>query len=296
MPNDFAHCVVRHPDGRWFYHLPNAGRGDTLAVLADGKPMVRLSERSPWWAADHEATRITQVSPAPRKITGYKLDDPDTASAKYPAELTPEEWKERQRTALGRVSDQLWELYSSVSIDQDPIEEHIDGPFTVLDGSEPPAPGGPAWTVNLLDSITQRPEYAHLFPGYLTGFREHLIGLIKHLPRVEYCFDGYKDSTAVYVSLKVPFERPETRWIADIGKRGQTLRSGRTVQQRVSRTLYLPVANAVPGDNYAAALAEWDRQTAFWTQIVTDAGVAACNHCRGTGHTPTGSEQYTPAK
>ncbi|HEY5834931.1 hypothetical protein [Streptomyces sp.] len=293
---DFARYAIRHPDGRWLYHLPRTDPHTTIAILADGQPLTQIGTTH-WWATDHEATRITTVTKTSPKTTKYVLEDPDTASVKYPAELTVEQWQERRQLNGGTTPERLWELYRSITVEQPPTETHIDGTFTVLEGGEPPAPGGPTWTVNLLDSITQRPEYQHLFPGRLHGLREHIIALIKRMPRVTHCFDGFQDSTAVYVDLRVPYEQPETRFVRDISHRtGKTLKTGRNRPVTVSRTLHLPIPTTVTGDNYAAALAEWDRQVAFWTQAVADANVAACNHCRGTGHVPTGAEQYTASK
>jgi hypothetical protein len=294
MPTDFARCVIRHPDGRWLYHLPGATEwGGPGAVLADGQPMTQIAERSPWWAADHEATRITLVRDSRPKTTGYTLENPDTASVRFPAELTVEDWNDRRADATTAEKETLWNLYRAETVEQDPTEEHIDGPFVVLDGTEPPA-GGPAWQVNLRDSITQRPEYAHLFPGRLLDLRPHMADVLKRLPRVQYVFPDHKNDPRVYVSLRVPYAEPETVWVADTSRRtGKPLKTGRTRQVTVDRVLWLPIPHTVPGENYADALADWNAQVDYWTSAVTDASVAACNHCHGTGHVPTGAEQYT---
>lgn len=300
---DFTSYALRHPDGRWLYHLPASTDYDVTGVLAEhpgtppgGRAMTRISERSPWWATDAEATRIILVKRQRALITGYAINDADAASVRYPAELTAEDWDTRRNQATEAERERLWSLYTSVTVPQDAIEQYIDGPFPVLEGAEPPAAGGPAWTVNLLDSITQRPEYQHLFPGYLTGLRKHVVALIKRMPRVQHCFDGFQDSTAVYVDLNLRYEKPETLWVPNTGRNGKRLKSGQRVERTVSRTLHLPVSDIVAGPNHAAALAEWDRQVSFWTQTVTDATVTACNHCQGTGHVPSGSEQYTHTK
>lgn len=292
---DFARYAVRHPDGRWLYHLREASQPGVIAVLAEhadspgtGRPMTRLAEQSPWWSTSAEAARITLVVNRGHLITGYRLIDAAAASMKYPATLTVEEWTERKDNANSAETERLWSLYTSVSIPQEPAEVSADGPFLILEGGEPPATDGPGWSTNLVDSITQRPEYRHLFPGHLTGLREHLIKAIKRLPRVEHCIDGFQGDPRVYVSLRVPYEKPETYWSADIGRSGKTLKSGRNKPRTVTRTLHLPIPNQVAGDNYAAALTEWDQQVEHWLGAVTEASVAACNHCRGTGHIPTG--------
>lgn len=293
---DFARYAVRHPDGRWLYHLKEADRNGLIAVLAEhadnpgtGHPMTRLGERSAWWSTTAEAVRITLLVNRGRLVTGYRLNDPQAASVKYPATLTVEEWAERREEATGAEIDRLWSLYSSVAIPQEPAEMTAEGPFLVLEGSERPPADGPQWSTNLVDAITQRPEYQHLFPGRLIGLRKHVMKAINRLPQVQHCFDGFQGDPRVYVSLRVPYEKPETYWSADISSRtGKPLKSGRTKARTVERTLHLPIPTDVPGDNYVAALAKWDRQVEFWLAAVTDASVAACNHCRGTGHVPTG--------
>lgn len=294
MPNDFARCVAQHPDGRWLYHLPPAGRYGTLSTLADGQPMDRIGETN-WWAADHEATRITVLSKAGMKATGYELKDPLAASVKFPAELTVEQWQERIDLNDGLVPEGLWDMYNGVYVDQPPTETHIDGPFTILEGGEPPAPGAPQWTVNLVDGITQRPEYQHLFPGYIDGLSRHVHALIQKMPRVRYNFDGRQGKpSGLYVTLALPFETPVTQWRTDTSLRtGKPIKNtGRNVQVTVDRELYLPVPTRVTGDNYAQALAAWEVQVAFWTGIVAQASLAACNHCQGTGHVMDGSAEH----
>lgn len=289
---DFARCVLRHPDGRWLYHLPTTLKWNAPSALADGQPMTRIAEKSPWWSADHEATRITLVTANRPKPTGYFLRDTDALSVRYPAELTVEEWTDRIAGASDGEEEALYRLYRVETADQDPTETHIDGPFVVLDGTEPPAPGGPDWTVNLVDAITQRPEYRHLFPGYLSGLVEHVYKKINTMRYVRYCFNGFQGVPGIHVTLEVPFEQPVTRWQANLGRKLQELKSGRNVPVTVTRKLILPVPNRVSGLTHAAALAEWDRQVERWTGLIAEASVAACNHCHGTGHIPVGAEQY----
>jgi hypothetical protein len=301
MPNDFARCVIKHPDGRWLYHLPAADAYGVTGVLAehatpDGDTtrdtMTRIG-RGKWWSTSTKATRIVLTKQPGAVTTGYVLEDPDAASVRFPATLTTTEWQLRIGQGTATDHDTLWSLYKSVREKQDPIEETIDGPFVVLEGGEPPAPDAPQWTVNLLDAVTQRPEYAHLFPGHIVGLRAHVHKLIDRMPHVKYNFDGFKGVPGLHVTLRVPFEQPVTRWQADLSVRtGKPLRTGRTVPVTVERTLVLPVPDRVAADNYAAALTEWNTQVTYWTGLVTDASAAACNHCHGTGHVPTGAEQY----
>jgi hypothetical protein len=298
---DFARCVTKHPDGRWLYYLPGADDYGITAVLAEhpqpdgtttGHPMDRVG-KGKWWSTTTKAARIVLLKQPNRLTTGHVLKDPETASVRFPAELTVEEWRRRIDQGTNAECDTLWALYESVTEPQDPIEVPVDGPFVVLEGGEPPAADAPQWTVNLTDAITQRPEYAHLFPGYINGLREHVHKLIDRMPNIRFNFNGYQGQPGLHVTLKVPFEQPVTRWQADRSRRtDKPLKTGRNVPVTVDRRLLLPVPTRVSGNTYAEALAEWNTQVTYWTDQVEAASVAACNRCHGTGHVPEGAEQY----
>ncbi|MET7713729.1 hypothetical protein [Streptomyces sp. NPDC005407] len=310
--------ALKHPDGRWLYHLPKPeafgtpGFGSTAkvtGVFADGQPMEQL--HADWWATDHEAGRLAATAQPPAKTTGYRLTDSSAESVRYPATLTLEEWAERS----DREGDALWQLYTNVREDQPALEHVYDGPVMVLEGREPPRPDEPQWVAQLPHMLTQRPEYRHLFPGHIPGLRKHLYEVIKAMPGVKYCFDGYQGKVGLHITVEVPFDQPVTRWQADISRRtskplksgrtskplksGRTskpLKSGRTVRVYVSRSLDLPVPADVLADTYEQALQEWDWQIAFWLSVVTDAKVVACSACHGTGHVSEGSEKHSTSR
>jgi hypothetical protein len=164
----------------------------------------------------------------------------------------------------------------------------------VLEGREPPAADELPWQADLPHVLGSRPEYLHLFPGRITGFRDHVQAAIKKMPGVQYCFDNYDNYTGLTVTVRVPFEKPKTRWQADLSRRtSKPLKSGRNVPELVSRTLRLPVPASISAPNYAMAVDDWHEQVEFWLSIVRNASVAACNTCNGTGHVNHGSEQYS---
>lgn len=288
--------ALKHPDGRWLYHLPKpstfgtpgfGSRAEVTGVFADGQPMEQL--HSDWWATDHEAIRLTATAQPAAKTTGYRLTDPAAESARFPATLTVEEWAERS----DQESDTLWTLYTNVHEEQPPLEHVYDGPVRVLEGREPPAPGEPQWIADLPHLLTGRSEYRHLFPGKIPGLRKHLHEAIKGMPNIRHCFDGYDGFTGLHVVVEVPFDQPQTRWVADLSRRtGKPLKTGRNVRATVTRTLNLPVPADVHANNYEAALAAWDEQVEFWLSVVRDAQVKACSACGGTGHVQHGSEKY----
>lgn len=288
--------ALKHPDGRWLYHLPTpvafgtpglTSRAQVTGVYADGQPMEKLN--GDWWATDHEAERLSTTAQPSAKTVGYRLTDLDTASVKYPATLTVDEWNERR----DRETDTLWTLYTNVHEEQPALEHVYDGPVMVLEGREPPGPDDPQWIAGLPQALTERPEYRHLFPGRIPGLRSHLHHVIKAMPGIRHCFDGYNGYTGLHVVVEVDFEKPQTRWVADISSRtGKKLKSGRNVRDTVTRSLNLPVPESVHADTYEAALAAWDDQVQFWLGVIQAAGVKACTACRGTGHVHDGSEKY----
>lgn len=285
--------ALAHPDGRFLYFLPapeGQHRRTPVSITADGQPMTRLREKNNagWWVTDHQAEQIVATYQPPAKLTSYELRDMDALSARYPAKLTVDEWD-----AHPDNSDHLYSLYRCVTQDQPAIEHVYDGPYMVLEGREPPGPGELPWKAQLPYELAERPEYLHLFPGYIPGLRAHLHELIKKMPRVEHCFDGYQNVPGLHITLAVPYDPPATAWVSNYGARGQELKSGRTIQQRARRTLLLPVAPNVAADNYAQALEAWEQQVAYWVGQVEAASVTACGHCHGSGQVPTGTEKYS---
>ncbi|MFF7335386.1 hypothetical protein [Streptomyces sp. NPDC008150] len=283
--------ALHHPDGRWLYHLPKlAGRdwqAKTTGMLADGQPMGALP--ADWWSAPAEASRLTAVvQPAPKTVS-YKLRDIATESVRYPATLTVTEFNDRDDD-----HDTLWELYTSVTEDQPPVEHVFEGPIVVLEGREPPQPGEPQWVADLPHFLTQRPEYRHLFPGHIPGLVVHMMRAFEAMPRVKHVFLNFQNRPGIYVDVSVPYDEPRTEFRHDTSWRtGKKLKSGRTVPVTVSRTVTLPIPDRVPGATYEEALSSWHEQAAYWTGVVEEISVAACHHCDGNGYVPQGSEKYS---
>ncbi len=286
--------ALRLPDTRFAYYLPEPERrpGVRSGIFADGEPMNRLvplvDAKGDWYVTDRHAERITAVYQPNAKTTGYKLSDPKALSERYPAELSVEDFHER----VGD-HDEYWGLYERVTEDLEPVEYVYEGPFMVLEGRQPPAPDEPQWRAALPVELTQRAEYRHLFPGHIPGLKQHLEKLITAMPRVKYCFVDYRDRPGLHITVRVPYDQPRTTFVRNTGRRGQPLKSGRTVQVTVDRSVDLPVPAAVYGENYDAALAEWEQQVEYWLEQVAEASVAACSACDGKGYVPHGALEHT---
>ncbi|WP_141576076.1 hypothetical protein [Actinomadura sp. WMMA1423] len=282
---------VLHDDGAWMYYLgddfrPTYGH-ETIVPDADGQPMTALQQPG-WWATDHEATRITARRPVPAKTIGYRLRDLSAASEKFPAALTPAEWENR------RTDDFLWELYTTVTEPQPDEVITIEGPWVRLDGTPPPDDGR-TWVPRLPDALRNRPEYHHLFPGYLPGFRDHIKRVAEKHRFREFVFLDYQSRAGVTVILRVPFDQPVTEYRPARNRDGSVSRSkkGRTVTVTARRELLLDVPDRIAGGNRAEAAAHWDELTAHYQALLDEASVAACSHCQGHGYIPSGAEEVS---
>ena len=273
---------VLHHDGTWYYHLdgPNGYLRADLEAFADGQPMtpIRRGDRlTGWWATDRQAQLIQVVTPAPLRVTGYRLTRPEAESVLYPATLTPEQWEQR-RHAGGEDDSTLWGLYERVTETGGTLTEEVSGPWLRLDG-QPPPDDGHTWTARLPYVLSQYPEYLHLFPGHIGGFRDAMKALVKTLPRVD---GAYEEHGRLHVTVKVPFDPPqEEPW------RPRGARKDRTRPVLCTRYLTLDIPQRISGPNRAAAVAEWGRRRGEIVNTVAAAGVAACPHCSGAGWVET---------
>ncbi|MEY9839525.1 hypothetical protein [Streptacidiphilus sp. EB103A] len=284
---DFEQYALALPDGRWLYHLPpERGQAHQLIEMrADGQTMTRWNAGSHWWATDRQAQCLTALLQPGPEIIGHRLREPDAVSERYPGELTPEQWRDRQAVGSREERDVLYELYSPLSRDQEPTEHELPSPVRVLEGCEPPGPGDPPWVASLPSSLANRPEYLHCFPGRIPGLRAHVKAQVQAMRHVAYCFDGSAgEPDGLYVGIRVPFDRPKSRWQPDRGRRGQDLKRGREVPVLAEQRMYLPVPADVVAPTYGEALAAWHQQTAFWIDIARAANVKACNGCGGRGY------------
>jgi hypothetical protein len=282
---------VLHHDGTWFYFLGETASGYMGAeVLADGQPMTPC-ERRGWYSADHEASVIEIRKRRAPLVTGYLVRDPATVSGKFPQSMTRDE-------AAGLDSDLLSQLYSRVTEEQAPETVLAEGPWLRLEGE--PAQGdshaGRSWCSELPFELRHRPEFLHLFPGYFTGFREHMKQVAEKLPRVRYAFDRsvhHQQASDLEVTLEIPFDKPATEYQPARNLDGTVSRSrkGRMVPVMATRKLEFAVPYRIDGRNRAEAVAEWDRREAELIGAVTSAGTAACSACGGHGYVTADSAE-----
>lgn len=285
--------VLRDDDGTWMYFLgddiPPVYHGAPIVPEADGQPMTELLQPG-WWATDHEATAITLRRPVPAKTVGYRLRSLSAKSEQFPAELTVDEWRDH-----GADRDLLWSLYTSVTEPQPDEILTVDGPWLRLDGSPPPVDDDRTWLARLPDALRNRPEYHHLVPGHMPGFRDHIEQLAKRHPRADIVLKDFQGVRGIHVTLRVPFDPPITEYRPARNRNGAVSRSrkGKTVTVTAQRKLLLDVPDRITGATRADAAARWAELTAHYQALLDEAAVAACSHCRGHGYVPHGAEEVS---
>lgn len=130
---------------------------------------------------------------------------------------------------------------------------------------------------------------AHLWPGYLSGFRDRVYALLKADPRVQHVFNGniHRDQPAGSLQTTVPikWDTPKTKIRSRTGATGQKLRGKVEVPDPIAHSAQttLMVPTGVTGATKADALARWDSELARWVELLVP-DVVACNHCDGHGH------------
>lgn len=290
-------ALAVHHEDEWFYFLGDTGiaghlgpettADDRYLPHADGSLMRPAAARY-WWRTDHEAEVITVRRARSPETVAYRLRNPAAESEAYPAELPVDEWHER-------TSDEaVYDLYRAVQQDRADEVVTVIGPWTVLH-DELPHPGDwRQWTASLPYMLTYRPEYAHLFPGRMSGLHKHLERALAELPDVVRVYPVREFAlTGIKVVLDIPTLEPGT-WDADL-RPGKTRRARpRATTRKVRRELLIHVGDVVEGLNRAEAAGEWDRLTAACEEAVREAGVQACPTCEGAGHVRTGPNVLRP--
>lgn len=280
-------------DTETFYLVPTQPFGDygygrrPTWTNADGATLT--SVRGHWYTAPGPVQDLTATRAGQGPRTGWKLRDPDTASAKYPPTLTNAEFTGRGFDDEGEYP--AGHLYQAVYADVP--DESITFPaadMLVIDDAAPAPADGLTWTVNIRDELRQHPELFHLFPGHLSGLRAAFVEAVKALPFMsvglfrDYVWDDKKRPGHVEVIHEAPYEPRSTVFVHDTTASGKRLKRGRTVVEAKRMSVSVPVSDRVYGNTRAEAKAVWEAELAGLLDAVTEALTPApCLHCRGTG-------------
>jgi hypothetical protein len=264
---------------RWYYPLGDMPtRSDVITTIAsDQHGRITVDTDRKLIVADHKLTTVTWTGRPVSRTLGYELADPAAVSEKFPASITPDEFR-----ALAEEDEDLaWRLYRRVAEDR-PGEQHA-ADFThhqVL------ANGG-------LDEHTQYRWYngvghelfapfEHLRPGQLHGVWDYVAEVLRPLPHVK---TVYTNGTEIAVYLSLPWDEPQTWWRDRYGVNGKKLRGQeKVVSTHVDKRLELRLPRAIFADSKAAAVAKLDRLIADTVEAVRGMNVTACSTCKGHGY------------
>lgn len=239
-----------------------------------------------WHASAEPVGDVTVSTPNPPKLVSYRLRDLETASAKYTEAMTIERHKE----LFGNYSN----LYEGVYEDQpDQTLTFPSTDFVIIDDAEAPEEDGLTWSVNVRDGLARHPEFLHLHPGVLIGFRKAIrdevrsrVGYTGHLFAENGCSED--DGGRLRAWRTVPYEPRRTKFVHDTSRRtGNKLKSGRQVPEAKRLEVWVATPDHIPGRNRADAKRRWNEELeAIASEIVDMLEPAPCWHCKGTGVVP----------
>jgi hypothetical protein len=259
-------------DGGWWYFLDGtAGYGrwrdpeGTKVVGPDDEPLTP-GERPGWWfAAGDRLASATILSAGTRPLlrADRKEGTETLLDSVLPATLTPEEWAEKREVGMDDEVSATALLYRSAYVpvhgERTIIRSEVDLSDCIELVAHPPGaiPAGATWHSNLPYELRERNEYLHLFPGYLTGFRDVVAKRLSQLPHVS----SYNQSDfTVFAPVK-----------------GQTC-------EMVKAGYIKSPPYRIDGDNLDAAAAQWGRFLASYVEKVeASTRTGTCPTCKGTG-------------
>lgn len=268
-------------EGWWLFlqtlgskHVPHLG----------AEPLVEGHERG-WWLAPNAFDPVTSVidvwSPPGREIVGYSRTH---VVEGYPEALSEDEYRRRAED-----DDLVGSIYEAVYEPTPPTRTPVEGPWLVLDGEPPPPDDGRKWTADLPWALRTAPQYRHLFPGRLEGFREHVAQALAALGDVTAYPASGKSTVTVYVKISLPRLEP-VAWQRPPSFEGLSARERRRARERydspretTSRSLEMPVPSGVEGANLAEARRRWDEMTEQFVSFVRSLIASPCPTCQGRG-------------
>lgn len=271
---------------RWYYPLGDIPtRADIITTLVSDQPgRVTVDTDRKLIAADHKLTTVTWTGRPTSRTLGYELNDPATASERYPASVTPQQF-----AALAEVDEELtWRLYHRITEDR-PGEQHT-ADFThhqVLTGGGLDQHTDHRWFNGAGHELFA--PFGHLRPGQLHGVWDYIAHALRPLPHVK---NVYTNGTEISVYLSLPWDEPQTWWRDRYGVSGKKLRGQeKAVSTHVDKRLELRPPRVIFAENKAAAVAELDRIVAELVGQVRGMNVVACSSCKGNGYITDSTEE-----
>lgn len=274
---------------RWYYPLgdiPTTYPGVITTIESDQSGRVTIDADRKLVVADHKLTTVTWTGRPISRTIGYELHDPTTASEKFRAAITADEF-----TVLAEEDEDLaWRLYRRVAEDR-PGEQHT-ADFThhqVLTGGGLDQHTEYQWHNGYGQEIFG--PFGHLRPGQLHGVWDYIALALRPLPHVK---NVYTNGGEISVYLSLPWDEPQTWWRDRYGARGQKLRGQEKVKStHVDKRLELRPPRAIFADNKAAAVAKLNRLVAELVEQIRSMNVVACSSCKGNGYITRDTPEVT---
>lgn len=273
-------------DGRglnWWVFLKGIG---SRTASVGGVPLEPAAV-SGWYHAPHDFdpdSSVVEVErPSRWKTVGYHLAISGASLDGYERDLDTEEYEE-----LCEDDARASALYEPTR-EEEPAEiEEVRGPWLVIDGSPPPQTER-QWRASLPWELRYQPEYLHLFPGHLDGFRAAAKEALEAVDGVSaYISSG--GPISVYVKLALPRLDPLEKWEAGPNLRGSSARARRRLLERhnsgiqqVTRSLEIPCADNIYGATLVEGLVAWDESLAEIVAYVRAIVAQRCPTCEGRG-------------
>lgn len=275
--------ILLHDDDTWFVYL-GEDVSKAASITADGRKMEPVEDRGKygsqvrWWAVKGDRPVSVVAEWAPRERTTHWVLKRGVAEAigesGRPDIVESRDW-----------DDEIFSrIYDPATVVEQRDDTVIDLPdVTVLEG-EPPPDDGLTWVADLPYALKHRPEYAHLFPGVLTGFRDALRAeLAAEFGEFGFTSAGVwsrRGSDPVKVTRQVRFDPPVFV--------PRTLKSGRKstrdkVEKFARREWSFSPPDRIEGSNRVEATNEWHRLIGEFVSEVRDGVEVPCGHCAGSG-------------
>lgn len=248
----------------WFIHITGYYSDSTLHVDGEPAKIAPASEGSNydrWWMVDHKPKRMEMVGKPTKRTVAYRLPE-GTVIEGFEREMTAAEWRARfWDSDEYEYSDARGKLYEQIEEDVPPKVDPLDVPVLVLEGQPDPLKGW-GWTATLPSALRYRTEYLHLFPGFLSGFREAAKKRLEALPDLAINFYTHNSTPSIFVTAK--------------GEK----RSGYLYTND-----HYPCPDRIEGANKAAAISAWREKLDAIEADVREKSTV-CPHCDGTGIEP----------
>lgn len=247
---------MQAPDGQAVYHIERDRSwkfdGEVREVYRDSKS----------WAVvvlDAPATTLTK-----RRQQRNRLDQWNATTEGVALGLTP--------TLPTAPPEAVEDFYRQAFTVTDEVEEVDVSAWRALD-VEPRYTIPSNWSPSTLADV-YGPGFAHVVPGWLTGFRAAAVNIAK-----EYgdCYDNNGNRSPLIVSIRTYWSPPKYTKPTKREPKRQTWNTHRCE---------VTVPNEIGGQNLADALARWDAEVAaLRARIEGERQTYTCGHCNGLGYT-----------